>query len=84
VVTTTNMHGFLDRIWRATGADPARLENVEVTGAGSLPSVFATSDLAAAAIASAAAAVAELIDVRHGAKTKVRVDRRLASMWFGF
>jgi CoA-transferase family III len=82
--TTTNAHNFLDRIWRATYADPARIENIDIAGTGNLPSVFATSDLAAAGVAAAAAAVAELIDVKHGAKAKVRVDRRLASMWYGF
>ncbi len=82
--TTTNAGNFLNRIWRATYADPARIEDIDIAGAGNLPAVFPTTDLAAAAIAAAGAAVAELIDVKHRTKAKVRVDRRLASMWYGF
>jgi hypothetical protein len=74
----------LAEIWRAAGGEAAHLADVEVISAGNLPSVFAVSDLAAAAVGAAAAAIAELIAARHDVRVPVRVDRRLASMWFGF
>jgi hypothetical protein len=53
-------------------------------GAGDLPSYFATTDLAAASVAAAALAVRELIAAQGGTANAVRVDRRLASLWFGW
>jgi crotonobetainyl-CoA:carnitine CoA-transferase CaiB-like acyl-CoA transferase len=49
-----------------------------------LPSAFAVTDFAAGAVGVAAAAIAELIAKRCDVHTPARVDRRLASMWFGF
>jgi len=70
-------------LWAAAGGDPAFIDNLEVTGSGSLPSVFPVSDLAAAAVGCAGLAVAELIAARFGVAPGVRVDRRLCSIWFG-
>ena len=74
---------YLDSIWAALGGDNRALDSLEVVGEGALPSVFPVSDLAAAAVGAAGLAAAELIASRHGQRPKVRVDRRLASFWFG-
>jgi hypothetical protein len=39
--------------WSATGGEPNFLTNLDMIGTGDLPSVFAVSDLAAAAIGTA-------------------------------
>ncbi|MTJ80789.1 MAG: acyl-CoA transferase [Telmatospirillum sp.] len=54
-----------------------------MTGAGGLPSLFPVSDLAAATVGAAGAAIAELIGISGGRPPSVAVDRRLASLWFG-
>ncbi len=53
-------------------------------GSGDLPSVFSVSDLAAAAVGAAGAAVAELIGAVFGKTPPVVVDQRLSSLWFGW
>jgi hypothetical protein len=57
---------------------------VSFVGSGNLPSVFPVSDFAAAAVGAAGAAVADLLTASLGVRTHVEVDRRLASLWFGF
>ncbi|MBX6319165.1 CoA transferase [Pigmentiphaga sp.] len=74
---------YLRAIWNALGGQPSLPDNVAFHGTGSLPSVFPVTDLAAASIAAAGLAVAELLALRHGEFPGVRVDRRLASFWFG-
>ena len=61
--------------------DPAALDAVTFTGAGSLRSAFAVSDLAAGSVAAAALAIAEYAGA---SSSGVVVDRRLASFWFGW
>ena len=75
---------FLAAAWRALGGDEAWLGRIEYCGEGDLPSVFAVSDLAAAAIGAAALAVAERAALVASRPPQVVVDRRLASLWFGF
>ena len=70
-------------LWSAAGGESDFLTNLEITGTGDLPSVFAVSDLATAAIGTAGLATAELIATRFGDSLTVRADRRLASIWFG-
>ncbi|WCN00372.1 CoA transferase [Acidovorax sp. GBBC 1281] len=53
------------------------------TGAGQLPSVFPVTDLASASMAVAGLALAEVAAPSRGPVPQVRVDRRLASFWFG-
>jgi hypothetical protein len=71
---------LLQEMWTALGG--GSVADVEMVGEGDAVSVFAVTDLAAAAIGVAGAAVAELVAARHGTRPRVRVDRRLSSMWF--
>ncbi len=75
------------QMWSALGGDPARLERLRLQGEGALPGAFAVSDFAAAAVACAALAADELHGLASGARGGetggVRVDRRLAALWFG-
>jgi hypothetical protein len=73
---------MLGQIWTALGGPPELIDCIEEIGEGSLPSAFPVSDLASATVGAAALAVAEFIATGHGEVPKVRVDRRLASMWF--
>jgi hypothetical protein len=73
---------LLPEIWRALGGDERHMSPVRMVGEGDLTSAFPVSDLAAAAIAAAGLAVAELIAARFGDWPTVTVDRRLASFWF--
>ena len=63
---------------------PGHPGDLEVTGAGALPSAFSVTDLATAAVAAAALAAARLIEVHTGRRPHVEVDRRLSSLWFGW
>ncbi len=56
--------------------------DIQVTGAGELPSVFAVTDLATASIGAASLAVGTLRSRRTGAPSRIRIDRELASLWF--
>jgi len=80
---TTQSANLTWSIWSALGgaADGARV--VAFSGDGALDSRFNVTDLAAASIAAAGLAIADLQRVRHGTAVTVRVDRRLASIWFG-
>lgn len=49
---------------------------------GALPSAFAVTELASASIAVAGQAAAELLRQQTGRLPSVRIDRRLASLWF--
>lgn len=75
---------FLAAAWRAVGGDKAWLDRVEIAGQGDLPSAFAVTDLAAASVGAAALAVAERAASATSQPPHVVVDRRLASLWFGF
>ncbi|MEA1650947.1 CoA transferase [Nitrospirillum sp. BR 11164] len=80
---TTPDRRFLTRIWQALGGAPAAPDRVRFTGAGSLPSIFAVSDLAVASVAAAGLALAELVDADLVDADGVVADRRLSSAWFG-
>jgi CoA-transferase family III len=75
---------FLKETWQGVGGDSAALGNVQFLGSGDLPSVFAVSDFAAAAVGTAGAAIAELIETAFGIRPSVVVNQRLASLWFGW
>jgi hypothetical protein len=59
-------------------------DSVRFEGAGALPSYYAVTDLAAASVGAAALALRQLIVAQGGDAAPVRVDRRLASLWFGW
>src|SRR5215203_880726 len=65
------------------GIDSGVFDAMQFGGSGDLPSVFAVSDLASAALATAGGALAELVRTLSGSLPRVNVDRRLASLWFG-
>ncbi len=73
---------LLSQLWTALGGHSEDERIVEMSGAGDLPSVFAVTELAVAAIDVACLSVAELLATKYTARPAVRVDRRLASMWF--
>ena len=68
-------------IWAALHGDLALPGAVRFVGDDSFRSAFAVSDLAAGAVAAAALAAAEYAGA---APDGVTVDRRLASLWFGW
>ena len=82
-VSETSARGFLREIWLAAKGERHHLEQVQLTGSGSLPSIFAVTDLAVGAIGAAGLAVAELTHAAGNAVAEVQADRRLASFWFG-
>jgi crotonobetainyl-CoA:carnitine CoA-transferase CaiB-like acyl-CoA transferase len=55
---------------------------LRIEGGGDLPSVFSVTDLAATSVAAAGLAAAALLQSGDGRVRPVRVDSRLASMWF--
>jgi len=73
-----------EEIWSALGGPPPALGRLAFVGAGSLPSAFAVSDLAAASVATVGLALSELVARTSGRAPQVAVDRRLASLWFGW
>ena len=83
-MSSTLSASLLAEIWPALGGASADRASVRFVGAGRLPSAFAVTDLAAASVATAALAVGEWIASAGGPAPAVRVDSRLASLWFGF
>jgi crotonobetainyl-CoA:carnitine CoA-transferase CaiB-like acyl-CoA transferase len=80
----TRVRTMISGLWTAMGGRPDLLDQVMVTGEGSLPSIFAVSDFATAAIAASGLALAEWTEAGTGTAPDISVDRRLASLWFGF
>ena len=75
---------FLATLTAAVGVPAAARDRVDFAGTGSLPSVFAVSDFATAAVATAAGALSEFMQARFGVAPRIAVDRRMASLWFGW
>ncbi|WP_295988781.1 CoA transferase [uncultured Variovorax sp.] len=73
----------LREIWATLGGAPALLDACGFGRSGELISAFRVTDLAAAAIGAAGIAAAELLQASTGRLPAVRVDRRMASLWFG-
>jgi hypothetical protein len=69
-------------MWGALGSCAKDADGVHFTGAGSLPSAFAVTDFAAAAVATAGLAAAEWLALAHPQVATIEVDRRLSSIWF--
>lgn len=79
----TTADRLVREIWTQSAGSAAAVPEYRIQGEGSLPSVFAVSDLAAASVAAAGLAVSELMTACHGGAFPVCVDRRLSSLWFG-
>ena len=71
------------RMWRALELDEAALGRLAFQSRDDLPSAYRVSDLAAGAIGVAALAISELIAI-DGPAALVKVNRRLAALWFGW
>lgn len=80
----SDAHHLLRTICAALNLPATASDAVHFAGGGELPSYYAVTDLAAASIGAAALAVRELMLVQGGSEKPVRVDRRLASLWFGW
>jgi crotonobetainyl-CoA:carnitine CoA-transferase CaiB-like acyl-CoA transferase len=78
---TALSHELTKIAWSAVGGNAGAADDVVFKGRGGLASVFPVTDLASAAVATAALSVAELIRA-IGCTTSVTVDRRLSSIWF--
>ena len=81
--TRAPLEAFLEEALGSLMLPRALVERLTVTGNESLPSCFAVTDLATAAIGVAGLAVSELLGVR-GEAVPVAVDRHLSSAWFGY
>ena len=83
-MVANNSQCFLHSIWAGLGGTPGMASRVQFTSRGVLPSIFAVEDLAAAAIGSAGLAISELLNLSGHSSDHVAVDRRLASLWYGW
>ncbi|MEX3007864.1 CoA transferase [Hoeflea sp. TYP-13] len=63
--------------------DTATPHTVSAIGAGALPSWFEVTNLAVASIGIAGAKLARLIEPHLDGRPRIKIDRRLASLWFG-
>lgn len=79
----TSTHSILTHCTSALGLPDHVIERLNVRGVENLPSCFPVTDLAAASIGAAGLALTELLG-GLGQTVRVEVDRRLASLWFGF
>jgi hypothetical protein len=81
--TMTPLSSALTKLcWSAIGGQPGAADEVIFLGSGGLPSPFAVTDVASAAIATAALSVAEFLREVHGERASIVVDRRMSSLWF--
>jgi hypothetical protein len=79
---TTLSHDLTKLLWSTIGGNATVAEDVVFTGQGGLPAAFPITDIASAAVATAALSVGELLQHASGGRTSVAVDRRLSSLWF--
>ncbi|MCS3408090.1 CoA transferase [Serratia sp. AKBS12] len=80
----TLTHTLLNDIWQSLGHTETPFGQVTVTGIGELGSEFPVTELATACWAAAGLSCARLLQQRYGSVPQVYVDRRLASLWFGW
>ena len=81
---TALSHHLLATIWSALELPAPATDAVSFTGHANLPSYYAVTDLAAASIGAAALAMRELAALQGASEAPFSVDRRLASLWFGW
>ena len=79
---TSALDRMLAEVLQSLELAPEAAGQLRVTGEEALPSCFAVTDLAVAAIASAGLATAELLRLDGRSPLPVTVDRHLASAWF--
>jgi crotonobetainyl-CoA:carnitine CoA-transferase CaiB-like acyl-CoA transferase len=79
---TTSTRSLLAQAAEALRLPASALDRITIEGEGELPSAFAVTDVAAASIGAAAVALRQLLDQGHDATPELRIDRRLASLWF--
>jgi len=75
---------FLSDMWASLDGDKNWLDRVDFTDDVDIKSVFACTDLAAAAFAACGLAVGELLATVGAPPESVRVGRAMASEWFRF
>jgi hypothetical protein len=75
---------FFDEARQALHLPEEALSQLSVKGTAQLASEFPVTDFAVAAIGAAGMALAELINVLFKHQPQVVVDRKLASLWFGW
>ncbi|MGH7105109.1 MAG: CoA transferase [Acetobacteraceae bacterium] len=75
-------HALTRVTWSGAGGEPGATDEVAFMAAGGLASAFPVTDIAAAAMATAALAVVELVREVCGEDPSITVDRRLSAMWF--
>ncbi|MRX10459.1 acyl-CoA transferase [Pseudoduganella sp. FT25W] len=75
---------LLNTAWSALDLPVASLDAVQLAGEGDLASYFPVTDLAAASVGVAALAIRQLMTAQGVPAGPVTVDRRLASLWFGW
>jgi len=75
-----SLRTMIAALWSALGGRPDLVAKVDVAGEGSLPSIFAVSDFAASAIATAGIALAEWTGARSGASAGLGSGRRRLSV----
>jgi hypothetical protein len=82
-VTNLSMR-FLETALQALQFPTDALTRVTSEGSGELTSAFPVADFAAEAIAAAGVAIGELLKMQLDRAPEVVIDRRLASLWFGW
>lgn len=75
---------FLEAASLALQLPADALTRITVQGSGALTSAFPVTDFAAQATGAAGAAVGQLLKVQFDRASEVVIDRRLASLWFGW
>jgi len=75
---------FFDQARPALHLPEEALTQFDVQGTAQLASEFPVTDFAVAAIGAAGMALSELIKVQFGQPPRGVVDRKLASLWFGW
>jgi hypothetical protein len=82
-IMTKRARAISAQAWAALGGAPAALDTLEFTGQGDLPSAYAVTDFASAAIACASLSLADFASCRTGPPPLITIDRRLSSFWYG-
>jgi hypothetical protein len=71
------------RISSAIRGNTGTVEEISFIGKGELLSAFPVTDFASAVIATAGLAISDLLAATWNTRPTLKIDRRLASLWFG-